>query len=127
MSDQNDKPSDADKDTNKKPARGVRFEPEEAAWLEWLEEKMFGSIPGARRSFSAAVREAITCGRWLIGDAADTTPPIDALRRLAARLNVTPQEALRRAISVCEGVAFSAPLDQPGSAAVDGGREPRPR
>jgi hypothetical protein len=42
--------------------RGVRFSREESEWLEALADSMYSGQKGARRSFAAAIREALSWG-----------------------------------------------------------------
>lgn len=51
-----------------KTSRGVRWEPDEEAWLGRLEARMYEAMPGARPSFAATVREAMSWARLLLGD-----------------------------------------------------------
>lgn len=83
-----------EKDTGK--ARGVRFLPDEERWLELLADRMFSGQQGARRSFAAAVREAVSWGMA----AMDGDSTVERIKAQAKRLNVGVPAAVSAAVQL---------------------------
>jgi hypothetical protein len=73
--------------------RGVRFSREESEWLEALADSMYSGQKGARRSFAAAIREALSWGMSVTRGEAGPR-----LRELAKALGLPLSEAIHRVV-----------------------------
>lgn len=89
--------------------RGVRFSREESEWLEALADSMYSGQKGARRSFAAAIREALSWGMSVTRGEAGPR-----LRELAKSLGMPLSEAIHRVVM--------SGLERVEREAKDGGR-----
>lgn len=89
--------------------RGVRFSKEESEWLEALADSMYSGQKGARRSFAAAIREALSWGMSVTRGEAGPR-----LRELAKSLGMPLSEAIHRVVM--------SGLERVEREAKDGGR-----